>query len=204
MLSRSRVVGVLVLWCGAVAGGLALQWRYDHTPGAREDSPGEWPRTEVLTRGPTGLTLVMLAHPRCPCTRASLQVLASVMERARGRLSAHVLLWVPGRGDADWHEGELWRRAREIPGVQVHADVEGQEARRFGALTSGHTVVYGADGRLVFSGGLTPARGQPEEGAGAEALLALARREVSGEARADVYGCGLRAPVARARERGSP
>ncbi|ATB28613.1 RedB protein [Melittangium boletus] len=198
MLSRSMLGGLLALWVGAVAGGSALQWNYVNAPGAREAQPERWPEASLVKRESTGLTLVMLAHPRCPCTRASLRELASLMEQTKGRLSAHVFLWVPKSAHSDFHDGELWRRARGIPGVQVHADVEGEEARRFGALTSGHTVVYGPDGRLLFSGGLTPMRGHSGESAGKEAILALARDEKPERARTDVYGCGLRESSARA------
>jgi len=198
MLSRSMLGGLLALWVGAVAGGSALQWNYVNAPGARGAQPENWPEASLVKRESTGLTLVMLVHPRCPCTRASLRELASVMEQTKGRLSAHVLLWVPESASSDWRDGELWRRARKIPGVQVHADVRGEEARRFGALTSGHTVVYGPDGRLLFSGGLTPARGHPGESAGKEAILALAREEKPEWARTDVYGCGLRDSSSRA------
>lgn len=205
MLSRSWMSGVLVLWAGAVVGGSAIQWRYANAPGPREATPEHWPQTQGVTREPTGFTLVMFAHPKCPCTRASLEVLGALLERTGGSFSARVLLWVPDTADSGWHEGELWRRAREMPGVQVHADVRGEEARRFGALTSGHTVVYDPEGRLVFSGGLTATRGHPEEGAGARTLLALARSRSPERSRTEVYGCGLREPSARtARTQGEP
>ena len=115
------------------------------------------------------------------------------------------MVWVPDASASDWREGELWRRAGEIPGVQVHVDVRGEGARRFGALTSGHTVVYDPEGTLVFSGGLTATRGEPEEGAGARAVLALARSVMPERSRTEVYGCGLREPSAlTARVEGQP
>jgi hypothetical protein len=46
------------------------------------------------------------------------------------------------------------------PAQRARADAEGVEMHRFGALTSGQTLVYDAAGRLLFSGGITASRGQ--------------------------------------------
>ena len=66
------------------------------------------------------------------------------------------------------------------------------EAARFGVATSGHTLVYDAPGRLLFSGGLTAARGREGEAKSARRIAALlttgkADRDVS-----PVFGCALR------------
>ena len=57
-----------------------------------------------------------------------------------------------------WARTGLWDQAEAIPGVRIWTDVGAVEARRFGAATSGLVLVYDASGRLVFQGGITPAR----------------------------------------------
>ena len=52
----------------------------------------------------------------------------------------------------DWERGELWRIASAIPGVHVMADPAGAEAHRFAVSTSGDTLLYGAEGALLFHG----------------------------------------------------
>jgi hypothetical protein len=52
----------------------------------------------------------------------------------------------------------------------------GHEACLFGAATWGQTMVYGRDGRLLFSGGITAARGHYGDNAGTQAIAALLER----------------------------
>jgi hypothetical protein len=61
---------------------------------------------------------------------------------------------------------------------------------RFGALTSGHTVVYDPSGRLLFSGGITSARGHAGENMGSELILAQLARKTNPQTHA-VFGCPL-------------
>src|SRR5215204_4501233 len=68
------VVGVL--WLDAAAAGLWVLWRYDNTPGSAAHAPDAWPDLSALARATDRPTLVMLAHPHCTCTRASLGELA--------------------------------------------------------------------------------------------------------------------------------
>ena len=49
-------------------------------------------------------------------------------------------------------------------------DDDGAEARRFGAETSGQTLLYDARGALAFSGGITGARGHAGDNAGRASL----------------------------------
>src|SRR5262245_2672749 len=61
----------IALWLGSAGTGLLWLMAYDNTPGAGADAPDRWPASTALTRDPETPTLVMLAHPRCDCTRAS-------------------------------------------------------------------------------------------------------------------------------------
>jgi hypothetical protein len=71
----------------------------------------------------------------------------------------------------DWDDKSLRRSAEAIPGVKVVFDPDCVEARRFGAETSGHTFLFGADGRLLFNGGITASRGRSGNNAGERAML---------------------------------
>jgi hypothetical protein len=187
------VVGGL-LWLAAIGTGLAELWRYDGQRGAAAVAPMQWPDTGPAVEVPGKARLVMLAHPRCPCTRASLAELARLMAQAQGRLTADVFFVQPtGTGD-DFVDTDLWRSAAAIPGVHVWRDRDGRTAARFGAETSGQVVLYDAAGQRRFQGGITAARGHEGDNAGRAAVLAA----LDGDAPADtpVYGCGLRAAAA--------
>ena len=60
------------IWLGAATTGLWVLWRYDNTPGKAAAAPGQWPASTTLVRASDRPTLVMLAHPHCTCTRASM------------------------------------------------------------------------------------------------------------------------------------
>lgn len=144
-----------------------------------------------IERAPDRATLIMLAHPHCPCTRASIGELALLMAHAQGRVNAYVLFLKPQGFTDDWEKSDLWRSAAEIPGVSVLKDEGGVEAARFHAATSGQTVLYDATGRLLFSGGITGGRGHSGDNAGRSAITALLNEGEAEQAETAVYGCPL-------------
>jgi hypothetical protein len=112
-----------------------------------------------------------------------------------GRLTADVVFLRTPEVGAEWNSSDLWRRASEIPGVTVMGDDGGVEATRFHVSTSGATTVYDTDGRLLFSGGITSARGHEGDSAGLERIRSLLRTGKADRADAPVFGCSLRHEV---------
>lgn len=121
--------------------------------------------------------------------------LAKLMTQCRGRLAATVLVLRPAGVPAGWEQTDLWTSAAAIPGVRVMADEQGEAARHLGAATSGQALLYAADGRLLFAGGITESRGHSGDNAGRSAIVSLVRGTGSGVARSPavtpVYGCAL-------------
>jgi hypothetical protein len=179
------------LWIVAVAAGSMFLIRYEMTPGSGSSAPAKWPTGTSIPRDSKLPTLVMFAHPRCPCTRASLGELELLMARRQGRLSVRVLFIRPTGTNADWKETDLWRKASAIPGVTVRWDDAGIEAHRFKAETSGQTVLYREDGILLFQGGITISRGHSGDNPGRSALEALVDHPVSNPNRTSAFGCAL-------------
>lgn len=182
---------LLVVWLASVGTGLAWLMAYDNTPGAPADAPAGWPAANALPRNPSGPTLVMLAHPRCDCTRASLGELAELLARARQRPRTYVVFIRPGGVAAAWEKTPIFDQATRIPGVTVIRDENGAEAKRFGVSTSGQTLLYDRDGRLVYSGGVTAARGKPGSNAGQSMLLELLAGGHPARPTTRVFGCSL-------------
>lgn len=179
-----------ILWIATVAFGLQTLFQYENTPGRVGALPRAWPASQI-ERSSDRPTLIMVAHPRCPCTRASVGELAQIMARLQGKVAAYVLLVKPKEAGRDWEETDLVRSAEAIPWVKVLLDPDGVEARRFGAETSGHTQLFGADGRLLFSGGITASRGHAGENAGESAILALVGNQTPPQTETLVFGCAL-------------
>jgi hypothetical protein len=121
-----------------------------------------------------------------------MEELDRLMARCAGGCSACVLFFTPAGAAPGWADTDLWAHAARIPGVSVLADPGGAEALRFGASTSGQVLLYGADGALLFEGGITASRGHAGDNAGAASILALLRDEhAAGQARTPVFGCPI-------------
>jgi hypothetical protein len=180
-----------VVWLIAIALGMGKLWRYSLTPGVAGTPPALWPTQSRIVRSQDAVSLVMVVHPHCPCSDASIEELGALMAEAHGPVEATVVFIKPPDFSVDWAKSSLWRSAGAIPRVSATLD-DGREARLFGAATSGQTMVYGRDGRLLFSGGITAARGHFGDNAGASAIAALlARPAPHGRTKAPVYGCPL-------------
>lgn len=186
-----RIAAIAAVWLALSLCGLAYLAKYKGTAGEPGAAPVRWPADTALELAASEPTLVMLAHPRCVCTRASLAELSELVSDAAMRVRTHVVFIRPeGVGD-DWMETDLLERAQSIPNSAVHEDAGGREAALFGAATSGQVLVYAPDGTRLFQGGITGARGHLGENAGRLGALASVK---SGDASPDtnVFGCALK------------
>jgi hypothetical protein len=185
-------VAAVALWISSVGFGMSLLWRYSNTPGHGATPPPDWPADVPIEPAKERSTLVMFAHPNCPCSRASIGELAIIMARSPEKLDAHVFFYFPVHESSAWARTDLWDSAKSIPGVHVIEDPGGAIALRFGAFTSGQTLLYNPDGRLVFNGGITAARGHSGDNNGRHAILALLRGGAEERSVTPVFGCSLR------------
>jgi hypothetical protein len=182
------LIAVAAVWALAAGAGLFALLDYGSTAAEGAAPPARWPAGSGLQRRPDRFTLVMLAHPQCPCTRASLEELAIAAARTDGRLDIHVVFL---SSPAFELHGGLWNSAAAIPGATVIEDGAGVEIQKFGVKASGHTLVYDGRGDLVFSGGITASRGHTGENRGREAIIELARNGYAGLTAFPVFGCAL-------------
>jgi hypothetical protein len=193
---------VTAVWLVGAIAGLSVLWRFDNAPGLEANAPARWPAESVLARSANGPTLVLLAHPQCSCTLASLEELGEALARAQVRPRTYVLFLKPEGFVNGWEQTESWRIASALPGVTVVRDDSGREASRFGAATSGQTFLFDAGGALLFSGGITSARGHAGDNAGRTELVSLLNNGSSPSGRAldgerpsrnatSVFGCPL-------------
>jgi hypothetical protein len=133
----------------------------------------------------------MFVHPRCPCTRASLGELEKIIAHCQGKFTPWIVFMKPKHSPSEWEHTDLWQTANAIPGSHVLVDIDGEESRRFGASTSGHTMLYGADGKLLFSGGITSARGHFGDNVGRDAIESWLKDQQVDHSRTPVYGCPI-------------
>lgn len=171
--------------------GFSLLWDYENAPGPIASPPLRWPSNSRINLATDRATLIMLTHPHCPCTRASIGELARLMAKTQDRVTAYILFFKPARASDDWERTDLWQSAASIRGVNVVADEGGVEARRFHAFTSGQTLLYDSDGVLMFSGGITGSRGHSGDNAGESAIVSLLTTGEAELAETFAFGCPL-------------
>lgn len=192
MKNHRRLIFFAGVWLALVVGGLAALLVYAHTPGPVTDAPPPtWPASSELPHNRQLPTLVMFAHPKCPCTRASIEELNVLMTKCQGQLHARVVFFQPDGVEDSWLDTDLWQSAAAIPGVTVQADGEGREARNFHATTSGQVVLYDPRGRLLFSGGITEARGHAGDNEGRNAIAAIVKHKELSHGKTPAFGCPI-------------
>lgn len=189
---RRREAGQWVIgcvWLASVLGSMAVLIDYTNQSGDPGSPPQAWPEQAHLDHSHESDTLVLFAHPLCPCTSASIAELARLIAEAPNPILTHVVFFAPD--EHSWPQTQLEKKATRIPDVIVHRDPEGVESRIFGVSTSGHVLLYGADGHLRYSGGITGGRGHEGANTGRTSVLACIR-ERSTAPPFPIFGCGLR------------
>src|SRR5713226_7170642 len=197
---RLALLSAILLWLLAAGAGLSFLASYENAPGVAAAAPSRWPTGSRIKPAPDRATLVMLTHPQCPCTRASVEELDKLMAHCQGRVNAYVVLMKPRGFAADWVETDLWRHALRIPGVSVLVDDDGIEAQHFQAATSGQVILYSPDGGLLFSGGITVSRGHSGDNAGESAIESLINAGSANSDHSLVFGCPLFNPDSECRK----
>ncbi len=194
VMAPLRLAG-LAIWLASVCGGLVYLVRYDSRAAERGPIVLSWPADTGLAFESGRPNLLVFAHPRCPCTRATLENLAWEATRWPVQPRAVVLFLVPEGADAAsasaFAETDIWRRAEELPGFEAVLDPGGREAARFGARTSGEVLLFGPTGKLCFAGGLTPSRGHQGPSTGTIALRDALLDPLAEPRFSSVFGCAL-------------
>jgi hypothetical protein len=190
---RKFLVALSILWLVAVLAGMVYLIKYRDTPGASAPQ-SNWPAESSIKLDDEHDTFVMFAHPRCPCSLASVSELSRLMTQAKGNLTAYVVFIKPQGMSIDWEKTELWSKASVIPGVHVLLDSDGVEAARFHGATSGQSMLYDPTGKLLFTGGITGSRGHEGDNDGRDAIISLLLKGEADRNQTPVFGCELFTP----------
>ncbi|MGC4073693.1 MAG: hypothetical protein QM760_14525 [Nibricoccus sp.] len=191
----------VALWLFATAWGAKVLYVYSFTPGTNGQPAEVWPAGAGFSRADGICTLVVALHPECPCSRATVSELATLLEQTTPRLRA-IVVFLDTAPDRPAGESELFKTVRQLPGVTVVRDHDGSELERFRFLTSGETRLYRPDGTLAFRGGITPSRGHTGDSPGRAAVIAAVRSPTGSPPLASIrtpaFGCALAsAPTVR-------
>src|SRR5947209_1763397 len=113
-LVRASTVAVIALWIAVVGMGARTLLRYANTPAPVTSPPTAWPAASKLTQAVGHPTLLVFAHPECPCTRATLGELALIVAQVR-TVDANVVFSAASTISSAWNQTELWRTAVSMP-----------------------------------------------------------------------------------------
>jgi hypothetical protein len=178
-------------WFLAIAGGFAIILKYQIGNGSVGRTPENWPAGTKIALDSKRDTLIMFAHPQCPCTRASVEELNRALAQCPGKVTAQVWFFKPRQFSDEWTHSHLWQSAASIPNVAVHEDLDGAQASLFGAETSGYVLLYNNQGKLLFKGGITESRGHAGDNVGEDAIVSLVNGKKTDRNQTQVYGCSI-------------
>ncbi len=190
-LNHRALPAIVCFWLAACSWGTLAFWRYEATAGQSGSVQKHWPESSLLPRRANQSSLTMFAHPHCPCTRASLNELANILADQPRFGSIRVVFSVPVDATPEWFDTEVVRLAKSMKGVEIVFDDGGRISTRFGAQTSGHTLLYDAAGDLKFSGGITGLRGHEGPNRGRTTVTALGQNPRGPAQASVVFGCAL-------------
>lgn len=185
--TRSWLIAVSLVWGIALVVGICLLADYGAKPGSRRELQESYPLQSPFKLNGDRFALVVAIHPRCPCSEATLIELQAIRERCGDRLVVHLL--VVGADSAE--EIPSWLLHRYPPDVVLRHDPKGEEARRYGAETSGHVVLFDPSGQCRFQGGITQARGHAGDNLARQRILSIIRGQSVDVETFPVFGCRL-------------
>ncbi len=179
---------------------MLAQYEFGTDVDAAPVATASWPDGTAISRPTDRPTALLFIHPKCPCTKATvnqlerLWVLGGQQRQPFPQLT--VVATVPFGASEDWYESTTVTQAAALPGANLYIDRNGIEARRFGVVTSGTVLWFDRGGRRLFSGGITPSRAHEGDSPGGDALGGLLRGSVIPKHGLPAFGCRLCLPPA--------
>jgi hypothetical protein len=186
------VLGI-VAWLALIAGSYAWLLRYSFASGKTSVAPHTIPADLATPSQSARPQLLLALHPRCPCSRATMNELAKILSRVPNTSKVTVLMYKPPNEPDSWLEGALLDACRRMH-CQVRPDPGGRLAASLGSFTSGGVVLYDADGKLRYQGGITSSRGHEGDNAGERAIIEILLGHRDSHKSMPVFGCPIQQP----------
>ncbi len=186
---------LVIAWGVLVLLGYGSMVVYSTSPAKSAVTADHFPLDSTLAHG-RNLTLITFLHPQCPCSRATVSELQEllVQNEFQSNLTIYAVVSRPSGCSADFTRGAILDSLSSMKNVQVVIDKDDVESQRFGARASGQTLLFDGQGKCLFSGGITAARGEVGANAGVNALrqyLAGTTTTTTITKQTPVFGCSL-------------
>ena len=184
---------VLFVTIWAILLGIGFVWMSDYSsrPGLSAKFNAKIP-TEYFQKSTENLPqLFLFLHPKCSCSLATLGELEHLVADNQNRVEITVFFYKPMEESDDWVKTNLWYRTRRISSSVKMVILTEDEIEKFGVITSGQTLLYDGDGNLIFSGGITVARGHEGKSIGRETIENYLQTGNISVHETPVFGCLL-------------
>ena len=136
--------------------------------------------------------LIVAAHPQCPCTRATLNELQRLLCPHPGAgFCRSVLYDLPESEPELGCHRHIEAGLQKLRTVERFDDVGGLLAAKYGAHTSGETLLFDRNGHLLFHGGITGLRGHEGDNRGEDEILRALEGNASLAMQTPVFDCSL-------------
>ena len=186
----SAIVIAALLWTTTIGAMYRAIRQFESTPGRAADAQNSWPAASRIPRAPGQWRLVMLIHPHCSCSRASITELERIIEKSPRSMQTYIVVYRPSDFARGWEKTDVFTAASRLPRTHIVLDQDGHEARLFHGFTSGQTYLYDGDGKLRFSGGITLLRGHAGFNSGSAEVMQIVKSQ-AGSGTHPVFGCAI-------------
>lgn len=180
---------ICALWCALIAGGFVSLMVYSGEAGEMLAVDG-FPSDAGTPNTVDAWHLVMGIHPKCSCSHATAEELNRLVANLDKRMVCEVFVFHP-ENDPDFANTSLARSLESIPGLILRSDPNGLLSDIHGIQTSGGCVLYSPDGKRMFVGGITPARGHAGDNLGSSAINAFVLGNRCPWDRTRAFGCSI-------------
>ncbi len=150
-----------------------------------------WPEASHISLDPHRDTLIHFLHPQCPCSIAGIEEFNQLLAQCGNQVKACIVIVLPRGSSPGWENTSIASFCKTLPNVQVLTDIDGAEAARCHALTSGQTYLVHHNGEIAFQGGITSSRGHAGPSAGRTAIQLLIAGKPCEVRCTPVFGCSL-------------
>lgn len=191
VVHRQWVYISLSAWLIACAAVLGILISYANAGGDQGGLPAGWTPAPELDAPDDRAMLLVFAHPKCPCTRATMSAIERLQRDVPGTFATRVVFYEPADANGSWRETDLWARAGKLVDAKAIADPQGLLTANAGAVVSGCVALFDVHGVLRFWGGLTPSRGHEGESLGMSTIRSILNGDETKHARASVFGCDI-------------
>ena len=180
----------IVLWAVTIVAAFGFLAAYDQAPGPSPKSVSKLPANFDLPAKPGSHVLLMFLHPKCVCSQASVGELEKILSHAPDSVEVCLYFYKPAGKPDEWTRTGLYETARRN-GWTIRVDEDGAIARRLGAETSGHVLIFDSARNLSFSGGVTASRGHWGDNESARAASGALLETANSASTRPVFGCEI-------------